>query len=41
MPNKIKVSLQNVYRSFASLSGERIEAIHDVSLEVEDAPAGR
>jgi len=37
MPNKIKVSLQNVNRSFASLSGERIEAVHDVSLEVEDA----
>jgi ABC-type nitrate/sulfonate/bicarbonate transport system ATPase subunit len=43
MPNKIKVSLKNVYRSFASLSGERIEAVHDVSLEVEDAfsPEGR
>ncbi|MGD0223905.1 MAG: ABC transporter ATP-binding protein [Terriglobia bacterium] len=43
MPNKIKVSLQNVNRSFASPRGERIEAIHDVSLEVEDAfsPEGR
>src|SRR5271157_2162319 len=43
MPNKIKVSLQNVNRSFASPSGERIEAVHDVSLEVEDAfsPEGR
>ena len=37
MPNKIKVSLQNVYRSFASPRGERVEALHDVSLEVEDA----
>jgi len=43
MPNKIKVSLQNVNRSFASPRGERIEAVHDVCLEVEDAfsPEGR
>lgn len=43
MPNKIKVSLQNVNRSFSSPSGERIEAVHDVCLEVEDAfsPEGR
>jgi NitT/TauT family transport system ATP-binding protein len=43
MPNKIKVSLQNVNRSFASPRGERVEALHDVSLEVEDAfsPEGR
>jgi len=43
MPNKIKVSVQNVSRTFLSPSGERIEAVHDVSLEVEDAfsPEGR
>ena len=43
MPNKIKVSLHGVNRSFASPSGERIQAVHDVSLEIEDAfsPEGR
>lgn len=43
MPNKIKVSLHDVNRSFASPSGERIQAVHDVSLEIEDAfsPEGR
>ena len=43
MPNKTKVSLQNVSRTFRSPAGEKIEAIHDVSLEVEDAfsPEGR
>ena len=43
MPNRIKVSLHNVYRSFSSPTGERIEAVHDVNLEVEDAfsPDGR
>jgi len=43
MLNKIKVSLQNVNRSFASPRGERVQAVHDVNLEVEDAfsPEGR
>ncbi|MBZ5562974.1 MAG: ABC transporter ATP-binding protein [Acidobacteriia bacterium] len=43
MPNKIKVSLQNVSRTFRSPAGEKIEAVHDVSVEVEDAfsPEGR
>ena len=37
MPNKIKVSLQNVSRTFASPRGECIQAVHDINLEVEDA----
>ena len=43
MPNKIKVSLHGVNRIFASPTGERIEAVRDVNLEVEDAfsPDGR
>jgi NitT/TauT family transport system ATP-binding protein len=43
MPHKVKVSLQNVNRSFASPRGERIQAVQDVNLEVEDAfsPEGR
>ena len=43
MPNKIKISLHDVNRTFASPSGERIQALHDVNLEVEDAfsPEGR
>jgi NitT/TauT family transport system ATP-binding protein len=36
MPAKIKVSLQNVSRSFTSPAGERIQAIQDINLEVED-----
>jgi len=43
MPNKIRVSVQNVSRTFASPSGEKIEAVRNVNLEVEDAfsPEGR
>src|SRR6266700_4120106 len=43
MPNKIRVSVQNVSRTFASPTGERIEAVRNVNLEVEDAfsPEGR
>jgi NitT/TauT family transport system ATP-binding protein len=40
---KLKVSIHNVSRSFVSPQGERIDALKDVNLEVEDAfsPAGR
>ncbi|HEX2330479.1 MAG TPA: ABC transporter ATP-binding protein [Candidatus Angelobacter sp.] len=40
---KAKIAIQNVSRIFYSPKGERIEAIKDVSLEVEDAfsPSGR
>jgi len=43
MPNKIKVSLHGVNRSFVTPAGERFEAVHDINLEVEDAfsPEGR
>ena len=43
MPDKFKVSLRNVARSFVSPTGERIQAIRDVTLEVEDllSPDGR
>jgi ABC-type nitrate/sulfonate/bicarbonate transport system ATPase subunit len=43
MPNKIKISLHDVNRTFASPRGERVQALHDVNLEVEDAfsPEGR
>src|SRR5437879_13794431 len=37
MPAKNKVSLHNVSRSFVSPAGERIQAIHDINFEVEDA----
>jgi NitT/TauT family transport system ATP-binding protein len=37
MPNQAKVSLRNVCRTFLSPEGERIEALKDVSLDVEDA----
>jgi NitT/TauT family transport system ATP-binding protein len=36
MPDKLKVSLRNVARSFVSPTGERIQALRDVNLEVED-----
>src|ERR1019366_10738398 len=36
MPGKFRVSLHNVARSFISPTGERIQAIHDVNLEIED-----
>jgi ABC-type nitrate/sulfonate/bicarbonate transport system ATPase subunit len=43
MPAKFKVSLHNVARSFISPTGERIQALHDVNLEIEDefSPDGR
>jgi ABC-type sugar transport system ATPase subunit len=43
MPAKLKVSLHNVARSFVSPAGERIQAIRDINLEVEDllSPDGR
>ena len=42
MPN-VKVNLEKVCRTFAGPAGERIEALRDVSLEVEEAysPEGR
>src|SRR5262245_9946804 len=42
MPSKIKISLRNVSRFFPGPRGERIEAIRDVSLDVEEvfAPDG-
>ena len=36
MPEKLKVSLRHVARSFVSPGGERIQAIRDVSFDVED-----
>jgi len=43
MENKIKISLQNVGRVFVSARGEKVEALRDINLEVEDAfsPEGR
>ena len=43
MPNKVKVQLDKVCRTFLGAAGERIEALRDVSLEVEEAysPEGR
>jgi NitT/TauT family transport system ATP-binding protein len=40
---KLKVSIHNVSRSFVSPQGERIDALKDINLEVEDAfsPTGR
>jgi ABC-type nitrate/sulfonate/bicarbonate transport system ATPase subunit len=40
---KSKITLRNVSRTFHSLKGEKIEALHDINFEVEDAfsPAGR
>ena len=37
MENKVKIHLRNVSRTFLSPQGERIEALRDISLEVEDA----
>jgi len=41
--SKVKISLRNVSRCFASPQGERIEALRDVSFDVEDvtSPEGR
>jgi NitT/TauT family transport system ATP-binding protein len=36
MPNKLKVSLRHVARSFASPTGDRIQAIRDINFDVED-----
>jgi len=36
MPAKIKISLKDVSRTFVSPAGEKIQAIRDVNLEVED-----
>jgi NitT/TauT family transport system ATP-binding protein len=43
MENKVKISLRNVSRTFVSPHGERVEALHDINFEVEDAysPEGR
>src|SRR5215469_5868656 len=40
---KYKITVRNVSRNFTSPKGERIEALKDINLEVEDAfsPAGR
>jgi NitT/TauT family transport system ATP-binding protein len=35
-PPKTKISLRNVSRTFVSPAGERIEAVRDINLEVED-----
>ena len=41
--NKFKIAVRNLSRSFYSPQGERIEALKDINLEIEDAfsPAGR
>jgi ABC-type nitrate/sulfonate/bicarbonate transport system ATPase subunit len=43
MPDKVKINLQGVCRTFVSARGEKVEALRDVNLEVEDAysPDGR
>ena len=43
MENKVKISLRNVSRTFLTPQGERIEALRDVSFDVEDLfdPDGR
>src|SRR6266478_7560008 len=43
MPANHKVSLRNVSRSFYSPTGQKIQAIHDINFDVEDAfgPDGR
>ena len=37
MENKVKVSLQGVGRTFVTARGEKVEALRDINLEVEDA----
>jgi len=41
--DKVKISLRNVSRTFASPRGQAVEALHDVSLDIEDkySPDGR
>jgi len=43
MPEKVKISLQGVGRTFITARGEKVDALRDVNLEVEDAysPEGR
>ena len=43
MEDKVKISLQGVCRTFVSAQGEKVEALRDINLEVEDAysPDGR
>ncbi len=36
MGNKIKISLENVGRTFVSAQGEKVEALHDINFQVED-----
>jgi NitT/TauT family transport system ATP-binding protein len=40
MESKVKISLRNVSRAFTGTNGERIQAVRDVNLEVEDAYSG-
>ena len=43
MPNQVKISVHDLSRSFVDAGGTRVEALHNVSFEVEDAfsPEGR
>jgi NitT/TauT family transport system ATP-binding protein len=43
MPSKVKIRLHDVCRTFLSPDGHRFEALHNITLEVEDAysPEGR
>ncbi|MCC6857604.1 MAG: ABC transporter ATP-binding protein [Bryobacterales bacterium] len=43
MENKVKISLRKVSRAFTGANGEKVQAVRDVNLEVEDAysPEGR
>ncbi len=36
-PRKSKITVKNVLRSFASPKGERIDALHDINFDIEDA----
>ncbi len=40
MPDKVKISLRGVSRTFTSPKGERIQALKDINFEVEDAFSG-
>jgi ABC-type nitrate/sulfonate/bicarbonate transport system ATPase subunit len=43
MKNRVKISVENVSRTFVNAQGERIQALRDISFEVEDlySPEGR
>lgn len=43
MPNQVKISVHDLSRSFIDAQGARVDALHNVSFEVEDAfsPEGR